>query len=225
MCLKLVGNNPLFLCLSVGVSTVLILEVILGCLEALKFSHGNNLSIPSLFPAWHLPCPGALQEMEQVRFPHPFPLGNILLAHGSSSGSSHLPEHHSTALQCRACPHLSQLLISCHLALSFHICVYHCFQRQNPCDSTTTEIKASKGNKTLKSVFSKGAVAASGCAEPPTHLEHPHWAPARCWVPGWGVLLQEGLSCTPRGTAHGKNCRSKKEYIQGINCMENYPGY
>lgn len=41
-------NDPLSLCSLVGVSIVLVSEVILGCLEALKFSCGNNLSTHSL---------------------------------------------------------------------------------------------------------------------------------------------------------------------------------
>lgn len=99
------GNNPLYLCLSMGASVVLVSEVILGCFEALKFSCGNNLSIHSLIfnLETSLPC-RAPWEMERVRLPHPCSLGNILLAHGSSSGCSQLPEHHSTALQCRTSP-------------------------------------------------------------------------------------------------------------------------
>lgn len=147
MCLKLMGNNPLFLCLPVGVSTVLILEVILGCLE--------NSAMEIICPYHPYFQPGNSPALELFRrwtksgFHTLFPWGTF-----SWLTAAALALHISQSITAQPCnaghaPHLSQLLISCHLALSFQIWVYHCFRRQNPCDSTTTEIKASKENKTL----------------------------------------------------------------------------
>lgn len=50
-------------------------------------------------------------------------------------------------------------------------------------------------------------------------------SPALGGCPAGRQPLWERLACACTGATHITNCRSKTEYIQGINCMENYPGY
>ena len=72
------GNDLLSLSLSVGLSIVLVLKVLLGCLEALKFSSGNtSVHTCSYFQPEQPLCPGALCGDGMGQVPAPFSLGEL----------------------------------------------------------------------------------------------------------------------------------------------------
>lgn len=159
------GKLPAFpLSLSVRLSTVLVLKALLGCLKALAVE--IHLSIPALIYILRNPLPRSSLRVAWVRFLHPSPLGNALLTHGNSSGSSHHPEHHGTPLQHKASafspvthPFLST---SGHnVAFRAKILVIPLWEKS----------KQGIGIKPEQSAFRKETVVTEGSAEPPTHLE------------------------------------------------------